>query len=204
MAATAQVSPKNKETKNQNTKLKRSDSTESEKNKVVTTGHEKAGVTSSTTTHQITHHANMLVPPPPPDVPATLSPMNPSSLYGSPYALFSIDTMTGESLQQKKTEMDKQWAESKGALEKVKQDAKDKKERAQQFVGLYNEGVVSRRELEAAQDEATRADKDVSDESARVADIEQWRSRVNERLNRLSKTGSKRLKGQSVKHSQSN
>lgn len=69
----------------------------------------------------------------------------------------------------------------------AKHQAGEKKKRAVSFETLYSEGVVSRRELEAAQHEALTTDDDLSEQEHRVDDLKAKLTRIEARLKSLAK-----------------
>lgn len=58
----------------------------------------------------------------------------------------------------------------------------EKQERAKRFVELYEEGVVSRRELETAQEDSERALRDIEQTHIKVSEIQRVLGQVKERI----------------------
>jgi multidrug resistance efflux pump len=125
----------------------------------------------------------MLVPPPPPTMPTYLNATSP--IAGSFDLGLSVNFMSLEDLKfQQKTLQTK--------LEAAKLDEQDearsnneKKDRAQRFVELYKEGVVSRRELETAQQESERAIRDSGQSHIKVSEIDRVLTQVKERISSM-------------------
>jgi hypothetical protein len=140
----------------------------------------------------------MLVPPPPPTIPTYLNvPPN------SPFDLglgFSVPAMSLDDLKFQLKNMEKK-------LESAKIDERDQKrlmereqERAKQFDGLFADGIVSRRELETAKEEAERSARKLEQTHISVAEKERLLSQIKERIQTLE-AAKKPMKSSSKKSS---
>jgi len=125
----------------------------------------------------------MLVPPPPPTIPTYLNvPPN------SPFDLglgFSVPAMSLDDLKFQQKNVEKK-------LESAKIDENDQKrlmereqERAKQFDGLFADGIVSRRELETAKEDAERSVRKLEQTHISVAEKERLLSQIKERIQSL-------------------
>lgn len=129
----------------------------------------------------------VLVPPPPPSIPAATSLLlDPSALgymgYGMP-----VELMSKESLKEKEKEISIQYKDALSEFTAKKQKLTDKEERAKNFEGLFAEGVVSRRELETAQQEAQEFSHDVNRLSTKESELKSLLERVTKRLTQFNK-----------------
>ncbi len=143
--------------------------------------------TVKSTTKKKTSSAVVLVPPPPPTIPsATSLLLDPSALgymsYGMP-----VELMSKESLKEKEKEISIQYKDALSEFTAKKQKLTDKEERAKNFEGLFAEGVVSRRELETAQQEAQEFSHDVSRLSTKETELKSLLERVTKRLAQFNK-----------------
>ncbi|HEY9785777.1 MAG TPA: hypothetical protein V6D17_10275 [Candidatus Obscuribacterales bacterium] len=92
-----------------------------------------------------------LVPPPPPIVPSTI---DLEMSYPVPYGF-----LAGKNLAEQKAELTKRLHLLKEEVDELEKQLSERKRRAEQFESLFQEGVVSKRELEAAAREAREAEK---------------------------------------------
>ncbi len=106
-----------------------------------------------------------LVPPPPPDQPSLLL------APGSHNLPFEYEFMSKGMLCDRLKDLDKQIADAEHDLEEKISQAKATKEKSARFRDLYNEGVVSRRELEEAEKEAADSQRDIERYKSNVADL---------------------------------
>ena len=121
-----------------------------------------------------------LVPPPPPVTPSFLV---------SPYSEmpFSVELLSKDDLNQKLKEIQLNLDDARKQL-KEKQDAlADTKDKAVRFADLFQEGVVSKRELESAQRDSDDADKEIEREKLKVSGLEAQQKSVEKRLSELAK-----------------
>lgn len=127
-----------------------------------------------------------LVPPPPPSVPSFL-PSGPLDMQNS----FSLDYMSLDDLKFKMTSLSKQLDSLKEDLADQKNAAAEKTRRAASFVSLYEEGVVSRKELSNEQKEAARAKRDLESDELKVFEMERLLEKICKRTNVLEKRQTK-------------
>jgi DNA repair exonuclease SbcCD ATPase subunit len=118
-----------------------------------------------------------LIPPPPAFQPSYL--LNPSGGLGMP---IQIEYMTKEMMLQRLKDVQQQYSDAKTQLEDKTAQMKEKKEKAERFASLYEEGVVSRHELEAASKEAEEAQTEIKRFQANLADLESQKTALNGRL----------------------
>lgn len=135
----------------------------------------KAAVTKATTTKRRVA-TERLVPPPPPSIPGVLA--TPHMVPGFEVIEFVSHDELIELCQRTTTD----WERASKKLEQTKKQSEEKKKRAHSFETLYSEGVVSRRELESAQHEASSMDDDVSEQEQRVTDLDIKLKRINSKL----------------------
>jgi hypothetical protein len=122
-----------------------------------------------------------LVPPPPP--------VTPSFLVGPGFSEmpFSVEYMSKDDLNQKLKEIQLNLDDANSQLKDKQAEIADTKDKAKRFVSLFEEGVVSKRELEAAQKEASEADKEIERVKLKVTSLESQKKSVQSRLSDLSK-----------------
>jgi len=129
-----------------------------------------------------------LVPPPPPETPSMLSgPGYGGGLYMQQY--MPVEMLSPESLKARQKQLTAQLKNAQDQAKDRQSRLGDKGDRAKQFESLYQEGVISRRELETAQDDIKQAHNDFNDAKARVDDLQTALGRVNDKLKALSKYG---------------
>jgi len=135
------------------------------------------------------------VPPPPPVTPSFLVGPGMSDMP------FSVEYMSKDDLNQKLKEITLDLDDANGQLKDKQNEIADTKDKAKRFVSLYEEGVVSRRELEVAEKEANEADKEIERVKLKVSSLEAQKKSVQNKLSELSR----RTVGSSVsnKHSKS-
>lgn len=119
-----------------------------------------------------------MVPPPPPEMPNILT-TDPQlmSISGLP-----LEYLTGEALRERQKDLKAQLLDIREDLALREKHCTDKIQRAQQFESLYQEGVVSRRELETAQMEASDCERDMARVKAKISDLDSLLKRVDERV----------------------
>jgi len=118
------------------------------------------------------------VPPPPPVTPTMMG-------DGSEYAFFSglpVEMMSKEALKDRVKEISIQYKDACRELEDHTTAKQEKIQRAQDFAGLYKEGVVSRRELETSQREASEVNSDIDRLTFKVKELKGLLDRINKRL----------------------
>jgi len=122
------------------------------------------------------------VPPPPPTTPTMLG-------DGSDFGFYSgmpIEMLSREGLKDKAKEISIQYKDACRELEDHSKQKEEKIERAKEFEGLFNEGVVSRRELEASQKEAAEVNSDIDRLSFKVKELKGLLDRVNKRMSQTA------------------
>ena len=122
-----------------------------------------------------------LVPPPPP--------VTPSFLVGPGFSEtpFSVEYMSKDDLNAKLKEIQVGLDDANQQLKDKQNDIADTKDKAKRFVSLFEEGVVSRRELEAAQKDANDADKEIERVKLKVSSLETQKKSVQNRLSELAR-----------------
>lgn len=133
----------------------------------------------------------MLVPPPPPMTPSILVDPGMQAVLGM---TMPVEMLGKETLKEREKEIAIQHKDAALELEAKQRKLKDKEDRAVTFEELYKEGVVSRRELEAAQAEAKEFVVDVERLATKEHELKLLLERINKRLAALSpKPGKKSL-----------
>ncbi|MBS1996498.1 MAG: hypothetical protein JSS86_09320, partial [Cyanobacteria bacterium SZAS LIN-2] len=118
------------------------------------------------------------VPPPPPFTPTMMGDVTDFGMFsGVPVELLSKDA-----LKDRAKEISIQYKDACRELEDHTQAKQDKIQRAKDFVGLYQEGVVSRRELEASQKEANEVNSDIDRLTFKTKELKGLLDRINKRL----------------------
>jgi len=125
---------------------------------------------------------DQFVPPPPAIQPSYL--LNPD-LGALP---FQFDLMSKEAVSQRLKDINKQLADAKSQLADKIAQMKEKKEKFARFGPLYDEGVVSRHELEAAGKEASEAEKDLDKFKGDLAQLESESTLLSQRLKPAKKS----------------
>lgn len=118
------------------------------------------------------------MPPPPPTVPTMLGSSSDFGIYGG----MPIELLSKEALKDRVKEISIQYKDACRELEDHNQQKEEKLQRAQEFEGLYKEGVVSRRELEASQREAAAVNSDIDRLNFKVNELKGLLDRINRRL----------------------
>ena len=141
---------------------------------------------------------DMLVPPPPPDTPTMLSNMDYETTN-----LMSMGYISPELLKKRKQDLVAQMDDAKSDLKHKQDDAQSVKEKAVQFKTLFEEGVISKRELEAAEKEANDVDLSINRAQLRVSELQTSLDAVNGRWNQVNKKqiqhGKKQIGSSAVK-----
>lgn len=121
----------------------------------------------------------ILIPPPPPAVPVA-GVTNGGSL--------SLAPLTLAELKARQADLNKELAAVRKHVEQVEKHADDKRQRSTLFATLYTEGVVSRRELEAAQKEDSDAQTDLSSVKNHLDSLRKEIDETDSTLTRLAKS----------------
>ncbi len=155
------------------------------------TTHAKAGLAIPTNRQQATNQKTKsnigeshtkkptapLVPPPPPDTPALIE--APDGLFGS---LPSFELMSLDAMKDKQKELTSQLNDAQQELKQRQEDADATKGKAKQFEALYTEGVISKRELEVAQKDATEVDRKIDQAKMRIRTLQSLLKNLNTRM----------------------
>lgn len=151
-----------------------------------TSGDAKTAAVKSTTTKKITtkkvvakRKSGSMIPPPPPEMPTILPTTDPQlmSISGLP-----LEYLTGEALKERQKDLKAQLTEIRDDLAMRERSCTDKIQRAEQFESLYQEGVVSRRELETAQMEAKDCEQTMARVKLKISELDSLLKKVDERV----------------------
>ncbi len=123
---------------------------------------------------------NTLIPPPPPTMPTYLN-VPTSGFEGG----FSVQLMSLDDLKFQLKNVEKRLAAANEDEQDQIRVAKEKGERATRFDELYEEGVVSRRELEQSHEDAERAKRDLEQAHIKVEENSRLIAQVKERISAL-------------------
>lgn len=121
----------------------------------------------------------MMVPPPPPNVPTI------SALMQSHESLLNgviLDYLSKADLERLRTRLQDSLSKEKKSLSEHEASMEEKKRRATQFESLFKEGVVSRKELEAARKDFSEVDTKDKELSLRVSEVQDDLTRVEKQL----------------------
>jgi multidrug resistance efflux pump len=131
------------------------------------------------------------VPPPPPNTPSMLS--DPSML-GMGYGAYGmqVEYMSREALKDRVKELSIQVKDASAEFENRKRLKTEREARAKSFEQLYTEGVVSRRELENSQREATDSTDEMQRLEHKFNELSSLLERVNKRLAALPQAPSRK------------
>ena len=133
---------------------------------------------------------NGFVPPPPPNTPSILSGAIPPGLYSpalnSSYIGLELEYLSPSALKEKYEELNSVYKHSLLELERKKTGGETKKKRAMEFADLYKEGVISLRELEAAQRDA---EVDTSELDMKCKDLKRVLDLLQKKLKENEKRG---------------
>lgn len=122
------------------------------------------------------------MPPPPPHIPSFLPAGSMDLDLGAGIEFLSLDD-----LRLKKESVSKRLETARADLQDQKAIVAEHKRKAGTFVGLYEEGVVSKRELLTEQKEAARAGRELEREELKVTELERLETRIQERMDALEK-----------------
>ena len=126
---------------------------------------------------------NGLVPPPPPVVPLGMDALG---MYAQP-----VDFLSLKELEGRKKELTARFNELDSIVGDGTRQIRERKERAELFESLYQEGVVSRKELETARREAGEIDRDLKFKQDELESVKISMKAVNNRLAVLKKAQEK-------------
>jgi len=122
----------------------------------------------------------MMVPPPPPNVPtisALMQTSHESLLNG-----VILDYLSKPDLERLRTRLQDSLNKEKNSLAEHQSSMEEKQRRATQFESLFKEGVVSRKELEAAKKDFSEVDTKGKELALRVSEVEGDLTRVEKQL----------------------
>jgi len=127
-----------------------------------------------------------LVPPPPPDTPSLMS-----GPYGALYLqqFLPVETMSPEALKQHEKDLGNRLQTAKAELKDKEKNFSEKTERVKQFSSLFDEGVISRRELELSKEELKQGNSEIETAKNKVSDLQLAVTRVSDKLKALGKLG---------------
>jgi len=117
-----------------------------------------------------------MVPPPPPVVP----------VIGQLSSGLPVELLSADELKKRREEVLGQISSARSLVEQQGKVADERRQRSNLFASLYTEGVVSRRELEAAQTDDTKADEDLNEAKRKLGDLEKDISRIDAQLKKLA------------------
>lgn len=126
---------------------------------------------------------NGLVPPPPPIMPIGMDALG---MFAQP-----VDYLSLKELEARKKELAARLNELTSIFNDSERQIKERKERAELFDSLYQEGVVSRKELEIAKREAGEIDRDLKFKQDELESVKSSMRAVNNRLYMLKKMDAK-------------
>ena len=118
-----------------------------------------------------------------------LTPQYGNGMYSQQFA--PLELMSPESLRQRQKLLTTQLDTAKRALKDQQQVLDERTDRAKQFSQLYNEGVISRRELEYSDEDLRRVQSDLDSAKEKVEDFKLSLDRVDEKLKYVGKLGLK-------------
>lgn len=98
-----------------------------------------------------------------------------------------IEFLSLDDLKLKKESVSKRLETARADLQDQKSIVAEHNRKAGTFVGLYEEGVVSKKELLTEQKEAARAGRDLEREELKVTELERLETRIQERMDALEK-----------------
>ena len=117
------------------------------------------------------------VPPPPPSTPTMLGDGDFGMYSGMP-----VEMLSKEALKDRAKEISIQYKDASRELEDRSREKEEKIQRAKEFEGLFQEGVVSKRELEASQREAGTVNSDIDRLTFKANELKGLLDRINKRL----------------------
>jgi len=126
---------------------------------------------------------NGLVPPPPPIAPIGMDTLG---MFAQP-----VDYLSMKELEARKKELTVRLNELSSIVGDGERQIRERKERAELFESLYQEGVVSRKELEVARREAGEIDRDLKFKQDELESVKVSMRAVNNRLAVLKKIEAK-------------
>jgi hypothetical protein len=141
----------------------------------------------SVPTHGRGRPASLLVPPPPPDTPTMIPEFGGDDSNG----LMPMEYMSPDLLKKRKQDLVAQLADAKSEAKKRVDEAQSIKDKGAQFKTLFEEGVISKRELDAAEKEANDVDSSINRAQLRVSELQTLLDGVSGRINQISKKHTK-------------
>ncbi|MCC7528747.1 MAG: hypothetical protein IT342_09510 [Candidatus Melainabacteria bacterium] len=130
---------------------------------------------------------NGLIPPPPPIVPIGMDALG---MYAQP-----VDYLSMKDLEARKKELMVRLSELDSTVTDGIRQIRERRQRAELFESLYQEGVVSRKELEIAKREAGEINRDLKFKQDELESVKVSMKAVNNRLAVLKKMESKMKDG---------
>jgi hypothetical protein len=137
--------------------------------------------------HNKVRPAAMLVPPPPPDTPTMLPNFGGGDESNG---LMPMEYMSPDLLKKRKEDLVLQLADAKSEAKKRVEEAQSIKEKGVQFKTLFEEGVISKRELDAAEKDANDVDSSIARAKLRVSELQTLLDGVSGRINQINKKSS--------------
>jgi hypothetical protein len=141
-------------------------------------------------------HDPILVPPPPPDQPSLLE------WSGGGIIPDSFNLLNEEELKEKLSRIRIEITDAEANLADNKLEITESKNKAERFVSLYSEGVVSRKELELAQKNIVQTERLAQEAKGNLEDLKAQENAILRRLNNLKK--SNKVKSHPLKKKVSN
>jgi len=112
------------------------------------------------------------------------------SLYG---LSMPIDSLSREALKDREKEISVQFKDASAELEAKRKKHNERQERAENFKELYKEGVVSRREMETAEAEASEFAGEVERLESKTKELKSLLDRIKQRLVPPTKAAPRKL-----------
>ncbi len=125
----------------------------------------------------------ILVPPPPPEQPSLLDWSNMAGVSES----FSL--LNEEELKQKLANLQKEIINAQQGLKENTTEVTEAKDKAERFVSLYSEGVVSHKELDMAKKQVSEKERLCQETEGKVQDLKAQENAILRRLASLKKNG---------------
>jgi hypothetical protein len=132
-------------------------------------------------TGQNSNRTPVLVPPPPPEQTSLLDWSNIGNMNES------FNFLNEEELKQKLANLQKETINAQLALEETNTEMAEAKDKAERFVSLYSEGVVSRKELEVAKKQVSEKERSSQEKKGEVEDLKAQENAILRRLASLKK-----------------
>ncbi len=121
-----------------------------------------------------------LVPPPPPETPSLLS----YPLGGQYYSqqLVPLELLSPESLTKRQDQLKAHLTAAKKELADKEDGNAIQKDRVKQFDALFEEGVISRKELQLSHDELKTSQADIDTVKSKIEDLQSALNRVTDKV----------------------